>query len=500
MLLGWKNSYFPLTFKFDIRDNFTITDSGLGRPSFIRDDLEQVFSIKGRSSKTWLELEQRSMDDRVVSRNNDFDESVVNLRHLLPWGEGSSLRSRLHYRNRTGFNAVERLQLDEQARIRHGEYFDSETRYQYNSTTQNITSTTNTGSFRLRHQYYRNLTTFGSLRAEDRRSDDSHRTEQEVGLKVAYQKPDLFGAVVSAHLAGEYSINDFDSSGGLFEVFERPYLVPLIGEVILDDRFIVQATIIVTDVTSTVEFIAGVDYEIDRVPGNLTRLLIIPGGQIASGDTILVSYKAAITPSVKYAALNTTTGFNFRKGWFSLSHYDTQLRFNTISGSGGAFLTETRNMTSRMDIQWDMARTSNQFSAERRFFKNGTFETTTYTLTQAVHVELTRRLQMNLSLSGSRSESDFEDIDLYVLNLNFLWRPNPYWTIRPALGGWKRERKAIPGNVSGIEDERILTASLNVRWSLRKISVDLNLRHNDRVADDASFMDDNLSLHVRRRF
>ncbi|MBE9549515.1 MAG: hypothetical protein IMF09_08940 [Proteobacteria bacterium] len=499
LLLGWKNPYFPLTFKFDMRDNYTVSDPGLDRPKFIRDDLEHIFSIAGKSSKTDLELQYRSMDDRVISRNNDFEQSLANLRHTLPWGTGSTLVSRLHYRNRTGFNPVERFQVDEIARIKHGEYYDSETRYQYNSTTQNITSTTHTGSFRLRHQYYLNLTSVGTLRAEDRRTDDAHKTQEEIGLKFAYQKSDFFGAAINAHIAAEYSINDLDSNAGFHEVFEQPHTVRLTGGVILDDRFIAAETIIVTDATSTIVFSEGIDYEVVQVSNNLTQLFIIPGGQIISGDTILVSYKAVIIPSVEYSALNSTTGFSYRKGWFSLNHYNTKLDYNTISGNGD-FLTERRDTTTRMDIQWDMGPTSNQFTAERRYYKNGVFETTTYSLTQALSVSLSPRLMMNLSLTGSQSESELEDTELYLLNLNFLWRPSPYWTIRPVLGVWQRDRTNIPGTASGIENERILSASLNIRWLFRKINLDLNLRHNDRVADDATFVDDNINLNIRRRF
>lgn len=499
--LEWQNLYFPLTLKYEVRDNYTVSDPGFDRRRFIRDDLDQRLILRGKSSKTFMELEHRSLNDRVVERNNDFDEDRFNLRHQLPWGSDSGLQSRFDYRNRDGFNAFKRTILDELARIKHGENLRSETRYQFRSTIQSQTTTANTGTFRLIHQTYTNLNSIGNLRLEDTRNDDTQLKEHGGGLAFAYNKPDFLGATVTARLSADYSINDLDSNAGFYEIIDQPYLVPLSGIITLEDRFIAPETIIVTDATSTVVYVEGLDYEVNQIIDNLTQVFILPGSQIIVGETVLISYKAAIIPSSKFSSLNTATGFSIKKNWFSFSYFDTQIRYDTISGNGGQFLADTRTQTALLGITWDMTRTSNQFSAERRFYKNGLFGTTTYTLTQSVNLSLSTRMMLNFRISGSQSTSDLEKTDMYMLNLDFLWRPSPPWTIRPTLGAWKRKRNpTIPGSVSGIIDERVLSASLNVRWAFRKIILDLNLRHNDRVADGADFVDDNVSLNMRRRF
>jgi hypothetical protein len=121
-----------------------------------------------------------------------------------------------------------------------------------------------------------------------------------MGLESHYNKRDLFGLGFNAGLGLSYQETDRVSSLGLTEVVDESHIVRLGGAIILNRRFVIIPTIIVTDVDSLLVYVEGLDYIVFPVAGDLTQVQILPGGRIENGATILVSYKAQALPSMKF--------------------------------------------------------------------------------------------------------------------------------------------------------------------------------------------------------
>ncbi|MCG8123109.1 MAG: hypothetical protein N0E55_03945, partial [Candidatus Thiodiazotropha taylori] len=181
------------------------------------------------------------------SRNQDYELDRANISHHLLWGRNSQLDSNLNYTDRTGFNANERLTISESARIQHLDNLHSRTSYHYQSTEQTIENTEHGGRFELHHRLYNNLNTMGYANLNKRESDDLDEDKWRVGLEARYTKNKLLGAYISAGVRASYQETDRVSTLGTIDVIDESQAVPFTGAILLEQRFIITSTIVVTD-------------------------------------------------------------------------------------------------------------------------------------------------------------------------------------------------------------------------------------------------------------
>jgi len=498
-LLSWLFRPLPMTFRYNYRDFNQISSLVTRSADIVRNETEQVFAIQAKNAKMQIKAEHRSLDDKVKSRDNDFEENRATLRHRFTWGHESQLDSRFKYYNRTGYNALKSIELNESATIHHTKNVTSRTTYVFNQTGRNDQAKRHTGIFRLTHTLYQNLRTSGYLLGRDSRSANLAETEGQVGLGANYNKNDFKGIGVNLFARGYLARHNRTSKAGFLEVSEQSRSVPLTGEVILNDRFIETGTIIVTDATRTVIYEQSIDYEIEALVDNLTRLLVLPGGRIQTGDVILISYNSAILPSARYNQFNSNNGFTLRFGQLSVSYADYRVNYKTLSGAGTGFLSNTRDSNAHVEYVWNTKQTTNQLGVERRKFSNGAFSVTSDTINQSTSFRFSRRMLVNLTATASVSKTREETIDLYLLNLNLTWQPNPRWTIRPDISAHRRKsNRSNPELISTTED--ILSAGLEAHWAFRKLTMDFSARHNERTIDNTKSRDNSLRLYLRRRF
>jgi hypothetical protein len=505
-VLNWKFDPFPMSFDARQTSTSSVSTRASGSP-FLRDEVRRTFRIRGDSSKTRLRLEARSLDDRVPGRNNDFESYLASLNHHLPWGRASYLDSSIDYFKRTGQAGYDRFQLRELASVHHTESLRSEINYFFGLTRQTVDTTRNVGAYRIRHKLYRNLQTSAALGLEKHTSGNSELDRKLAGLEVSYQKANLFGVDVGLFLGANFSNNSTESRVALLEVVDESYTVPVSGLIILRNRFILAETIRVSDTSGAIVYVEGQDYLVEDAGDNLTQLSIIPGGLIEVGDVILVSYKAAALPPREYDRLATTASLRLGYRGFSLSHSDDKLEHTVISGSLGS-LADTRNKATRLTYSWSGDRTSLQLGAERRFFRNGEFESTIRSANQSVGFRLTTKTRIGLGLTQAFTETNAEDVEVYSGHLDLTWRPGYNLSIRPALSAWKRmsERTTAGLNDEIAEtDDTVLAARLSVQWNFRKLSFDLTATYNDRTLEQfpqpvRETTDSAFRAYLRRRF
>lgn len=496
----WKNTAFPMRLIYterSLQQDYTLGQSGNVSE---RDELAKNLALSGRSSKMDLLIEHQSLDDRIITRDQDYELDRVTFNHRLHWGSNSQLFSRLNYHDRTGFNENKRLTIDETARIQHSATAYSLSNYAYSSITQDITTNKHSGEFQFVHQLYGNLITTARVLGSSQVSENLDETLWRTGLGVQYQKQDLlFGGNLSVGLEIAYQETDRDSSFGLEEVIDEPYIVPLDGRIILNRRFIINATIIVTSADGTLVYEEGFDYFATALTDDLTQLQTIPGGRISVGDTILVSYKAQTLPSQEFSTNFRQYNLGFNLGWMNFSHYNRVSDDKLLSGFGESFLNDTRDSATLIDFRWRFGEVDTFLGAERRFTKFAEFETTAYTFRQYLTWEGFYDMLWNLSAVESFTETDSLQTDLYTLELSTNWQSRMNLEIRPVLGVWKRIDTG--DNIStGQRDDTFITAGFTLRWRYRKVNLILGYRHERRTTNERRSNENRLSFNLRRRF
>jgi hypothetical protein len=501
--LNWRYAPFPASFRFEQRTNVSTNTTLTGGNSFRRDDVERIVQLKAKSSKTSMFLETRDLDDRVSSRSNDFKRTYAYLRHQLEWGRGSGLQSNFDYTKRSQFNDYTQIRWSQVASIRHTGSLISHTNYRFQSTRQATQYDTNTGGFRLVHNLYSNLVTSAGVNYRNSNATNFKEKNNSVSMTSRYQKKGYKGVGISLNVLGRLNNIDQDSSAGFLDIVDQSYSVPLTGEVVLEHRFIATQTIIVTDATSTIVYSEGIDYEVVGVSGGLTQLRVIPGGQIEAGNVVLVSYKAAIQPSVEYRETVTGAGFGFTIGGFSIAYDDSKSTNDLKSGFGG-FLTDTRTTTAQASYAWEWGRTSNQIRADHRYYRNGNFETTSRNFSESISFSLDGTKRLSLGLNQSFNESNV-DTKNFSGALSLDWRPKPGWVIQPRLSVWKRITEYPPGSSQTENEDLVVSANLVVRWAFRKLSWDLAYYHNERTTSQDSIdiydtTENSFRMSFRRRF
>ncbi|MCU7852065.1 MAG: hypothetical protein KZQ80_07615 [Candidatus Thiodiazotropha sp. (ex Monitilora ramsayi)] len=505
----WKNAAFPTSLTYEEKSLDEEFRSSLNSAVTERDERLESWILKGRSSKLSVHLEHGSLDDRVITRDQDYELDRANISHNLNWGRNSQLHSLINYYDRTGFNANERLTIDETARIQHLDNLYSRTSYHYQSITQTIENEEHGGDFELHHRLHKNLNTTAHVSINTRDSDNVEEDRWRFGLETQYNKNQLFGADVRGGLGASYQETDRISKLGLVDIIDESHVVPLTGAVILDQRFIVTSTIIVTDSSGAIVYDEGTDYTIISLSGDLTQLQVIPGGRINTGDTILVSYSALQLPSQEFSTTFTHYNFSIDYDWVRFSHSDSKSDDKLISGATESFLQNTRNTLTDIEFHSKLANIDTLVGAERRFTLSGGFESTTYTLRQLFSWTSSgngksRGIHWNLNATQSFTEQESLDTDLYRIDLTANWQPRKNLSIRPMLSAWKRrdEGSAITG---GQRDDEFITAGFWARWRYRKVDLDLNYHHDRRTVDRSiangttETIDDRLMFTLKRR-
>ena len=477
--VDWKLDEFPMSLRYRKEVLDQEFQSSLNNQVSERDENLQSWVIKGGSSKLDLRLEHETLDDRISTRNNDFEQDEANLKHRLSWGRASELRSMLDYSDRSGFNANKRLIFEENARIQHTDNLFSRTYYRFFSITQNTKTEENTGKFELNHNLYRNLTTIASLEADSSRSDNLNENIKTAELFSRYHKQDLLGASVNAGIGASYGETDRDSTFGLVDVVDERHLAQLIG-VILNTRFILTSSIIITNSAGTIVYNEGFDYVINNRTGDLTEIQIIAGGQINDGDTILVSYRAQALPSQKFSTLYTRYNLGIDLGWLRLSHSDSKSDDRLISGADESFLNDTRFTITDMELRWGLNKGDILIGAQRKYQLASRFSSTTYTYKQTFSWAYSRDFRFNLSSVESFTEEEDQDTELYSLSFSLDWRPLPSLSVNPKVAFWQRQDKEKSAAGSYSEDE-FITAGFTLHWKYRQIVMDFSYFRDQRT-------------------
>ena len=483
--LNLKNRAFPATLSYSERYSDRLSRSGFTNVPSLREELVEILSFKGRSSKMNLDLEQLDFDDRIF--DNDYEQDSARLNHTARWGKGSHLNSALNYLDREGFGEQESFLLTENLILQHLRDLSSFYRYQYSSDERELETRRDYFKFGLEHHLYRNLTTRAALLNEHTDFEVGEEREKEARLDLNYKKKIAWDGQLTAGIGVARRNNDRDAEPGAFlEGEDRFDVFTTTTSVILSERFIDITTIKVTNLRTnqpyfTIPDKSPPDYTVNSLADGFTEIVITPDpGQIALDAqaasplpiTIRVEYDYP-APELEYDTdildFRTTADF----GWVSFfyRYYDSDQTL--VSGAAESFLTDTRDSAVGLKFRWVRPGTTATFDVETRSRESGTFESDELVLRQSVIHTLTQRASLNFSAVESRTEGEATETDLIRADLFLKWRARPNLSVTPRLGAWNREQKD-----PRIED-KYFTARVDLAWVVRKLSLTTSLQRNE---------------------
>jgi hypothetical protein len=494
----WKTVVFPSTLSYEESLQDETSRSGLNTSASERDDVRRIIKFEGRSSKMGLTLERNSFDDLIEDRDRDFTENRGVLTNGFRWGKGSQLKSRIDYRDRTGFSANKRLLIDEVATIQHTRNLASLATYGFTRTEQTVTTTTNTADLTVTHNLYNNLTTSVHGGGTLTESDNSESTNYEGDLDFGYGKRIPWGGVFSAGIGAGYGITDRTSTEDLLDVIDESHVVPVSLVVRLNRRFIDTSTIVVTDAVGVVVFTEGPDYTVVSTVGDLTELRIDSGGLINPTDTILVSYKFQPLPTQKFSTREFRYNAELDFDWIAIFHRNEREDESLISGAGEDFLTDRRDAITGLRLKWENVQARALATVEQRFTRTDDLSTDTLGFTQSLSYRFGDFASVNISAQEAFSESEGRDTDFYNAEMTAQLRPFHRLTVSPYLRAWARkERGTLVAD--GRRSEQFKAAGTDITFFWRRIEFRLEYDHEIRQGLSNDRTEDRLRMVLIRR-
>lgn len=497
--VNWRNAYMPLRLSYEeiyLKQLFT---PGLSTTTSRREEKRRTLVLSGRSRKTNLRIERQWLDDRTLVQDRDYTINRAQAGHTFKWGKGSSLRSSLDYYDRNGFNPYMRFYVRENASVAHLPNLTSAINYGFSLLDRDEKTIDHRGSYRLTHDLYENLRTDLNLHANMTNSRLTDEREYEGSVRTNYRKT-FFGAEITAGASGAYRLSDRESSEGFISVVDESQTMPLSGVVLLDRRFIDNASIIVTLAADGAILTDGVDYDVFDAGDDLTEIRSVPGGRAGPNEQILFSYEYQILPSMEFSTTFFDYNISIDYGWIKLSHSDSRANERLKSVAGEGFLNDRRVMSSKIELEWQSQLIKAKFGAERRLMVNGDLETRTISFNQIVRLDYSRDLNMSLTARQSYMKSNFQDTDLYTLEYSAQWTPTRGLVIRPRISGWVRKDRRDDLGAITIADTQILTTGLDVQWRVRKFRVDARYTHIIRGGEARTTGEDRIILTLRRKY
>lgn len=267
------------------RDDEHFTESTLhyGLEWLISDTQKLKLSYEHAKSKQ----EYQGLDDAFETTR---DLLIVD--HELKFGDDRQheLRTLLHWQEESGDFARDLFEIGPQLTLHHSDTLQTIYKYQFNRERyQGLDIETQRVDFQLIHQMYTNLTTtFSAFALYEDVEDDINTTQYGASIDWQYNRRNRWGHFY-ANLALAYDTEEIDGNSGKRVILDESATFRDPVSVILRNRNVIPAGILVTDTTNRRRFRIGVDYLI-IVTGNVTRLVRIRSGNIGDGDTVLIDY------------------------------------------------------------------------------------------------------------------------------------------------------------------------------------------------------------------
>ncbi|MDH5750544.1 MAG: hypothetical protein OEY85_14640, partial [Rhodospirillales bacterium] len=356
------------------------------------------------------------------------------------------------------------------------------------------------GMAELTHKIYNNLTTRLDFSATHETVDASKEEKYLGNLNLDYQKGIFWDGRLSASAGLGYGLTNRVSSGELVPITDESHVVAIGGIVLLKQRFISTATIVVTNLDGSIQYTEGADYDVVPVSGDNTELRILGGGLIAVGQTILVDYRYLPAPTMKYSQIPYHFNIDMDFDWISIYQEISGIQYEQFSGDDDTFLNNRFSSKTGIRLRWNEVGFQAAAAADYTHSADGDLTTDSINFNQS----LTYNFGYDASLSAGAGQtfivSDGRLSEVYSANLSGSWNPLRGLYIRPFVSAWMNKSEATSDSASDAIDDAFVTAGFSLRWRVRSVDVSMQYNHDYRNGTTSDAAEDRFRLTLSRKF
>ncbi len=222
------------------------------------------------------------------------------------------------------------------------------------------------------------------------------------------------------------------------------------------------------------------------------NLVVLPGGRLQAGDTVLVDYRFQLMPGASANAFLSRYELEVRRGGLRLFH--RRARQDEVNGVGPSTLPLLRNIddiASGIGVSGRVLRGSFSGQAQHRRRQGDTFDFTTYSLSARLRYALVRNLHASAGAGGSLRRGGRSDLDIIQGEGSLDWAPHRSLRLRGELAVWTLS--------DGGRDEAFVGGGISAEWRLGLFT--MSARY-DRLNWENAFerTEDRVVARIVRRF
>ncbi len=497
-MLRFRNAYLPISISYSSRSQDEYWRSGAMDPVG-RNLLLQTGRLSAENRKTVVLLEHNVIAERNTAGDQGLDHRFAldrgQLRHRLAWGKASALTSLADYLKQTGAFAFQRLSWSEEVHLQHTRTTGTDLAWSQGWLTTPTSAVKNRGlRGSLRSEALRGLpvglsassqsTEYGTgyENLTDLRSEATFRTKLPAGL-----------ALNAAVLVGyeRYRLEATDQ--GWVTVVREEHTAGPSGRFLLENPSVDAGSVTVTSWDGTLAYVVGLDYELVELAPFL-EVAALPGGRIAIGDSVVVSYRYRVFPASRGDAVIGSYSVGLSTRWIQLYHRQTIRNTRGDDATSGIALgyrlSDLNETVVGMRLLARVAAGLLDLGAERTARDLDGYSVTSSQVRGGFSMGLGRRVRYGAAATASTSKGTGGALRMLSGNATLGWTPSPHLQVRAAFDFWRWIQE-------GRRDSRFAGGGLEARWQAGLSQIEV--RYDHRSWRDAAYrLDDLVTVRLVR--
>ena len=487
--LEWRNRYLPVRLERLLRTNDAEWRAAGDAVAIHRVESSRTTRLQARNSKTMLQLDRTSFAERVSGFA--FDATLGQLYNTFRWGKGSTVLTSSDLQRYGGAIDNSRVAWAQRGHIQHTRtiYTDGDydlARQWAGGASGGSRSTT----LQLNDDVTRWLTLGVRGTASRVTFDGEGQRMIGAGPAMRFVLPAWRGVTLTGAGAFLYERHVYDATGAVASVIDERVAVDSSRRATLARRQVVAGSVTVTSADHTIQYLRDTDYQLAGA-GPVTELWFVPGGRIAAGDTVLVSYRFALPPGQRFAM--GVADYNVSATAGPLTVYHQRL----VRVGGGAELALVAGEYDDMETGADLAHVGSRVSVslhagERRF---GAYlaDYEAVDLRASLSAALTPSWRASGSLGGNRSTSGLFRARSASAIGGLSWMPMPLLRLDGEVSAWRWRQ-------SGAPDANIFGGGVGLEYQLGGTTLGARWDRTIRLDREIPYRDSRLTTHLSRSF
>jgi hypothetical protein len=430
-----RNPYLPVRFELwnDTNDSRFMTAS---TQTPVRTNLRtKLLRLTARNSKIRLRLERHELEDRVLG--SERTRSLGSFEHTLRWGKGSQLSSGVDRWTTSGSGEAKGLTFSESLILRHRTNLSSGYSYSYGTTTtpsdvQHLSLGQITSNYAITPGVQVGAQGFGNSRwTRSGIRQSTYRVGSQLALGTSL--PLGVRADAAGHVGHEWL--EQGSENGLIEVVDEPHAIGQAGRFRLNESFAEPATVMVRRQDGLL-LEPDIDYRVVEV-GPFLEIVLLPGGRVQVGDTVLVDYEFRLIPTASGRTL--TWGYNLNLGMGPLRLYHDRSVRDDLDEAPEVVLPALRDLDQRLygaTLELPFSFGSLSARAEYRASESSTYSNRSKVVGGALRVDPTRRLTVSIRSELSAQRSADYSLDILRTDAILEWSALRGLDVRAGVRHW----------------------------------------------------------------